>query len=99
MNRNLASRMFANQAERYELEDQFISALQSIAPKCDFSGVQLDEYDRSFELLGFYPYDIEFTEDQLSAIWELGFDRFWIHKLDERVEDKSMERYFRKTQC
>jgi hypothetical protein len=90
----LADRLYIAKSALSTAEDELTDSLGSILGNINYQTATYDEYDHSFELFCFTPYDIQPTMDQLTQIWALGFERFWIHKGDKPLLDRSGERYF-----
>lgn len=97
MSKNLADRIYNNQQEASKLEDEIYASLETAFGSTECGRLTYDYYDRSFEAYQFEPFDMQPTVEQLAKIWALGFERFWIHKGDKRVdgpERDQNERYF-----
>jgi hypothetical protein len=92
----LANRIFNAKKSMEKGEDELVSVLESIGI-LDLHRLEFDEYDSSFEAYVVTPFDVQPTPEQLTQVWALGFDRFWLHKGDDRVlgpERAQNERYF-----
>lgn len=79
---NLASRIFEAKDALSSGEDDLFVLLQAAGIK-DYSRVDFDSYDSSFELYDAVPFDVEFSEKALISLASAGFDRFWMHDIDE----------------
>ncbi len=80
---NLATRLFAADAELDAAETQLLLALTAILGPVDWQRITVDPSDMSFEAFSFTPFDIEIAPEQLLKIGNLGFGRFWIHPGDD----------------
>jgi hypothetical protein len=92
----LAQRIFDAKKGLEKGEEELVEALEGIGIT-DLRRLEFDEYDDSFEAYVVTPFDVVLTPEKLAQIWALGFDRFWIHKGDQRVlgpEREKNERYF-----
>ena len=90
----IADRIFKAQSELSIAEDELTEYLGTILGGIDYQKATFDEYDHSFELFCFTPYDMQPTPEQLAQIWALGFERFRLHRGDMPLLDRSGERYF-----
>lgn len=87
----LAQRLFETDHARTEAEDAVSDALQAAGINHDDIG--WDHYDSSLEILGCE----QLTEDQKRVIWQMGFERVWIHP--DVKPDKATEKYYAKPVC
>ena len=93
----LADRIFNAQSALADAEEELYDHLEATLGATECGRLTYDYYDRSFEAYQFEPFDIEITPEQLTAICALGFNRFWLHKTDQRFygpERAGNGRYF-----
>jgi len=75
------------------LNGTFAIVLSSIFGRdVTFTRATFDDYDDSFELFQFEPYNLDPTADQLALVGKLGFAQFWLHRGPVRVYDNEVRR-------
>lgn len=91
---NIADQIFKAQDDLWQSEEILYYKLREILGVIDWSRIELDPSDLSFEAYEFTPFDIQPTKEQLRQIGELGFEQFWIHSIDRRTISRITERHF-----
>jgi hypothetical protein len=92
-----AADLYAKERAFENADDQMFEHLSRIFPGIDCQKITYDDYDFSFEVLGCTPFELNPTKEQLDAVKELGFLRFWIHRNETRDYSETRldnEKYF-----